>query len=68
MSKFFKSVSDEIRNDRGAKIAGITLMIASLAAVFVPGQSATFPRAAPFFLIGVYLAFRKTKRGDGKDD
>jgi len=61
MNQIFNSIKGNIKNDPGVKVAGCVLMVAALAAVFVPGQQTTFVQAAPFFLIGLYLAFRKEK-------
>jgi len=60
LSTLFKDIRGEIANDRGAKISGLVLMVFSVAAVFL--EDANFTAAAPFFVIGIYLAFRKTTK------
>ena len=61
MNSIYKEVKDNIRNDLGAKIAGCILMAASIVSVFIPELGVTWESAMLPFVVGLYLAFRKTK-------
>jgi len=61
--KFIETVKSEIRNDLGARIAGSVLMAASVVSVFVASLDVDWKGALLPFVVGLYLAFRKT----GKD-
>jgi len=61
--KFIETVKSEIRNDLGARIAGCVLMTASVVSVFVASLDVDWKGALLPFVVGLYLAFRKT----GKD-
>jgi len=61
--KFIETVKNEIRNDLGARIAGGVLMVASVVSVFVASLDVDWKGALLPFVVGLYLAFRKT----GKD-
>ncbi|AFH22586.1 hypothetical protein OSG_eHP30_00155 [environmental Halophage eHP-30] len=61
--KFIETVKSEIRNDLGARIAGGVLMVASVVSVFVASLDVDWKGALLPFIVGLYLAFRKT----GKD-
>ena len=62
MNRIFKEVKENISNDLGAKIAGCILMGASIVSVFVPELSVSWKSAMLPFVVGLYLAFRKTKK------
>jgi len=61
--RFIETVKSEIRNDLGARIAGCVLMTASVVSVFVASLDVDWKGALLPFVVGLYLAFRKT----GKD-
>jgi len=61
--RFIETVKSEIRNDLGARIAGCVLMAASVVSVFVASLGVDWKGALLPFVVGLYLAFRKT----GKD-
>jgi len=61
--RFIETVKSEIRNDLGARIAGGVLMAASVVSVFVASLDVDWKGALLPFVVGLYLAFRKT----GKD-
>jgi len=58
--KFIETVKSEIRNDLGARIAGCVLMVASVVSVFVASLDVDWKGALLPFIVGLYLAFRKT--------
>jgi hypothetical protein len=62
--RILEQVKGEIANDTGAKIAGCILMAASVVSVFVPELDVSWKGAMLPFVVGLYLAFRKTKKGN----
>jgi citrate lyase gamma subunit len=62
--KFIETVKSEIRNDLGARIAGCVLMAASVVSVFVAELDVDWKGALLPFIIGLYLAFRKTGKNE----
>jgi len=62
--KFIETVKSEIRNDLGARIAGWVLMAASVVSVFVAELDVDWKGALLPFIVGLYLAFRKTGKNE----
>jgi hypothetical protein len=62
--KFIETVKSEIRNDLGARIAGGVLMAASVVSVFVASLDVDWKGALLPFVVGLYLAFRKTGKNE----
>jgi hypothetical protein len=62
--KFIDTVKNEIRNDIGARIAGFVLMAASVVSVFVAELDVDWKGALLPFVVGLYLAFRKTGKNE----
>jgi hypothetical protein len=62
--KFIETVKTEIRNDIGARIAGCVLMAASVVSVFVAELDVDWEGALLPFVVGLYLAFRKTGKNE----
>jgi citrate lyase gamma subunit len=62
--KFIETVKSEIRNDLGARIAGCVLMTASVVSVFVASLDVDWKGALLPFIVGLYLAFRKTGKNE----
>jgi len=62
--KFIETVKSEIRNDLGARIAGCVLMTASVVSVFVAELDVDWKGALLPFIVGLYLAFRKTGKNE----
>jgi len=62
--RFIETVKSEIRNDLGARIAGCVLMTASVVSVFVASLEVDWKGALLPFIVGLYLAFRKTGKNE----
>jgi hypothetical protein len=62
--RFIETVKSEIRNDLGARIAGGVLMAASVISVFVAELDVDWKGALLPFIVGLYLAFRKTGKNE----
>jgi len=62
--KFIQTVKSEIRNDLGARIAGCVLMGSSVVSVFVAELDVDWKGALLPFVVGLYLAFRKTGKNE----
>lgn len=61
---FFRTIKTEIRNDPGARIAGCVLMAASVVSVFVAELDVDWKGALLPFVVGLYLALRKTSKNE----